>query len=81
MPGQCRNDQRGHNPWNQVYLISSWDLREDLDLDLMGRYVDSLTSLGVPSYVTMDLRLAWRPRKQLELAVVGQNLLQAYHWE
>jgi iron complex outermembrane receptor protein len=29
----------------------------------------------------MDLRLAWRPRKHLELAVVGQNLLQAYHYE
>jgi iron complex outermembrane receptor protein len=29
----------------------------------------------------MDMRLAWRPRKRLELAVVGQNLLQAQHQE
>jgi len=29
----------------------------------------------------MDLRLAWRPRKRLELAVVGQNLLQESHRE
>jgi iron complex outermembrane receptor protein len=47
----------------------------------MARYVDCLTSLDVPSYITMDLRLAWRPRKHLELAMVGQNLLQTYHYE
>jgi iron complex outermembrane recepter protein len=29
----------------------------------------------------MDLRLAWRPRKRLELAMVGQNLLQNHHLE
>ena len=34
-----------------------------------------------PSYIELDLRLAWRPRKNLELAVVGQNLLQTYHYE
>ena len=39
------------------------------------------TSLNVPSYLSMDLRLAWRPRRHLELAVVGQNLLETYHYE
>jgi hypothetical protein len=29
----------------------------------------------------MDMRLAWRPRERLELAVVGQNLLQPHHYE
>ena len=43
--------------------------------------MDALFDLGVPSYATMDLRLAWRPYKHLELAVVGQNLLQADHYE
>ena len=71
----------GFDPNNQVYLRSAWDLREDLEFDLMARYVDCLTDLNVPSYITMDARLAWRPRKQLELAVVGQNLLQDRHWE
>jgi iron complex outermembrane recepter protein len=71
----------GDNPCHQVYLRSSWNLREDIDFDLMLRYVDCLTHLNVPAYTTMDLRLAWRPRKQLELALVGQNLLQTYHYE
>jgi iron complex outermembrane receptor protein len=29
----------------------------------------------------MDARLAWRARKNLEVAVVGQNLLQTHHLE
>ena len=71
----------GYDPNNQVYLRSAWDLREDLEFDLMARYVDCLPTLNVPSYISMDARLAWRPRKQLELAVVGQNLLQDRHRE
>jgi iron complex outermembrane recepter protein len=76
-----QSNDPGKNPAHQVFLRSSWDLREDLDFDMTFRYVDCLTMLGVPSYMTMDLRLAWRPRKNLELAVVGQNILQAYHYE
>ena len=79
VPGQA-NDP-GKNPCHQVYLRSSWDLCKDVDFDLTACYVDCLTLLQVPSYITMDLRLAWRPRKHLELAVVGQNLLQPYHYE
>jgi len=43
--------------------------------------IDRLKSLDVPSYISMDLRLGWQPRKALELAVVGQNLLHQHHWE
>lgn len=71
----------GDSPVHQFGLRSSWDLRKDMDLDLTMRYVDCLPGLDVPSYITMDLRMAWRPREHLELAVVGQNLLQAHHYE
>jgi iron complex outermembrane recepter protein len=71
----------GSSPNHQFFISSSWDLRKNMDFDLMARYVDALPSLGVPSYTTMDLRLAYRPRKNLELAIVGQNLLQTYHEE
>ena len=33
------------------------------------------------AYVTMDLRLGWRPWKNTEFAVVGQNLLDRHHYE
>ena len=79
--GGPKTANEGDNPLHQVYLRSSWDLRDDLDFDLTLRYVDCIPDVSVPSYVTMDLRLAWRPRERLELAVVGQNLLQAHHQE
>jgi iron complex outermembrane receptor protein len=34
-----------------------------------------------PHYITMDLRLAWQASRDLEFAVVGQNLLDAAHKE
>jgi iron complex outermembrane recepter protein len=72
---------QGDTPKNQAYIQSSWDLGNNVDFDLIGRYVDCLQHLKVPAYFEMDMRLAWRPRKHLELAVVGQNLLQARHFE
>ena len=79
------NDPSGNyvdeDPKNQFCVRSSWDIRENLEFDMIVRYVDRLVADEVPSYLTMDLRLAYRPRKNLELAVVGQNLLQDHHQE
>ena len=75
------SDYVDEDPKNQFYLRSSWDIRENLEFDMIVRYVDRLVADEVPSYLTMDLRLAYRPRKHLELAVVGQNLLQEQHQE
>ena len=74
-------DYVDEDPKNQIYLRSSWDIRENLEFDMIARYVDRLVADDVPSYITMDLRLAYRPRKHLELAVIGQNLLQDHHQE
>jgi iron complex outermembrane receptor protein len=48
---------------------------------LAARYVDELPVQGIPHYITMDVRLAWTPRENLELALVGRNLLDRYHPE
>jgi iron complex outermembrane receptor protein len=50
-------------------------------LDLWLRYVDSLASQAVGSYFTLDARLSWRPVDNIELSVVGQNLLDDQHPE
>ena len=77
----------GQSPQNQVYLQSSWDLTKEVQFDLMGRYVDHLSKFpsaapsGVPSYISMDARLGWRPNQNWELSVVGQNLLDSHHLE
>ncbi len=74
----------GWDPKNMFYLRSSWNVRENLDFDAILRYCDTIPMENlwtVPAYLTMDLRLAWRPTTHLELAVVGQNLFQDYHVE
>ncbi len=35
----------------------------------------------IDQYIALDARLAWRPRQNLEIAVVGQNLLDLHHPE
>lgn len=69
------------SPHNQASLRSSWDLGRNWKLDLAARYVDYLPAQQTPSYITMDLRAAWHPTERLELAVVGQNLLDTAHKE
>ncbi len=81
------SNQLGISPPHRVSLRSSISPWEYIDLDVLFRYVDSykiLTFLGtetVDDYVSLDLRLAWHPTKELELSLVGQNLLAAHHLE
>jgi len=71
----------GNDPRNQVYLRSSMDLPHHIDLDCMMRYVSELSRQNVPSYVAVDVRLAWRPNDHVELALVGRNLFDDRHPE
>lgn len=68
-------------PHNQVQFRSQWDLGNHWELDAALRYMDAMVSPSVPSYITMDLRLGWRPSKNVEVALVGQNLLDDHHPE
>ena len=43
--------------------------------------MDHLSFQAVPSYISLDARLAWRPTSNMELSVVGQNLLDSQHPE
>jgi len=71
----------GENPHHQASIRSSMDLGENLELDVWARYMDNLPSQNVPSYVTLDVRLGWKLQKDLELSLVGQNLLDSQHPE
>ncbi len=77
----------GQAPNNQIYVRSSWDMTEKLQCDLAARYVDAfdIENAGpgwiVPRYITMDSQITWKARKNLELALVGQNLLANNHYE
>ncbi len=57
------------------------DLPRALELGATLRHVDSLPAPYVPAYTELDLRLGWRASDRLELAIVGQNLLDDHHPE
>jgi iron complex outermembrane receptor protein len=80
-------NQLGSSPQQRMSLrsiISPW---QDIDVDLLFRYVDEnvvASSFGtafIKDYVSLDIRLAWRPIKGVELSLVGQNLLAEQHLE
>ncbi|HPF59060.1 MAG TPA: TonB-dependent receptor [Candidatus Competibacteraceae bacterium] len=69
---------------NQISVLSSWNLSNDLELDAWGRYVNrdgSILTLSpfnrvkIDPYFSLNLRLGWRPRKDLEFSLAGTNLL------
>ncbi len=71
----------GRSPRHQALLGSSVDLPGHWEWDPTLRYTDVLSFLGVPAYWSFDTKLAWHPQKHVELALVGQNLLQSHHPE
>ena len=74
----AENNERSA-PKHQISLRSAYDFNKRLSLDGQLRYVDSI--LGVPAYLTADIRLSYRPNDQLEFSLVGQNLLAPRHPE
>ena len=66
----------GSSPRNQLSLRSIMDLKKNIQLDLWLRYVDELTALDIENYLTFDMRLAWQLTSNLELALIGQNLVE-----
>lgn len=77
-------DTEGGSPQQQFSLRSGFDIGRKVSWDLWLRGVERLESIGddsVAGYVTLDTRLAWKPVPQLELSLIGQNLLQKSHAE
>ncbi len=77
-------------PRNLISLLSSLDIRPDLEFDLWLYYVDAMSDLAigtpasttaVDSYFSVNARFGWRPRKDWELSLMGTNLLGAPHVE
>jgi len=70
-------------PRNQASLRSQFDLSPTLELDFWFRYVDEVQAISniIDDYFTMDIHLAWRPTKTVELSLVGQNLLDSRQQE
>ena len=68
-------------PRNQVYVRSQLDLLDNIEFDMLLRWIDSIGELGVESYVELDARLGYLVSDSLELALVANNLLDDGHAE
>ncbi len=81
-PDQFFVDQyNGSTAHNNIYLMSSWDLSDTWRFDLIGRYMDSVSFAGVPKYIESDARLTWTASDNLEISLIGQNILNPHHLE
>jgi iron complex outermembrane receptor protein len=69
------------SPRHQVSAHSTVTLPYNVKTTLWLRYVSELQLPSVSEYVTADARVAWKPLANLELSLVGQNLLKAKHSE
>ena len=69
------------NPQHQLSVRSNYDFSDRLQLNLWLRHTGALPIYNIPSYVTMDAKLAYKPTKNTELFVVGQNLFSQNHRE
>ena len=70
-------------PAHQFSVRFLMDLPFNLEFDSWLRYVDNINSgdNGVNNYLTLDIHLGWRPTDNLEITLVGQNLLDSTHRE
>jgi iron complex outermembrane receptor protein len=70
-------------PEHQVSLRTNFNVTQDIDFDVWWRYTDSTVTNKRPinDYFNTDVRVAWRPVKDLELSLIGQNLIQTQHVE
>ena len=75
------------DPQHQVFLRSSMDLPFNLELNAAFRWIDTVhnsnfgTPGTIPPYAELDARLAWHATKDLEISIVGQNLIHDQHPE
>ena len=71
----------GNDPSYTFVAHSMIDLPWNIKFDTVLRAVGELPDPATPAYFTTDVRLAWSPRRNLEVAVVGRDLLDNEHPE
>lgn len=74
---------QGATPAHQFTVGFQKPLTHRLELGAFFRWIGNLESSGdlgnqgVPEYASLDARVAWRLTKEVDIAVVGQNLLHS----
>ncbi|MEW6238956.1 MAG: TonB-dependent receptor, partial [Candidatus Omnitrophota bacterium] len=63
------------SPHHQIKVQSYFDIAKNVHLDASYNYIDEIGSWGIPPHGRLDVRLGWKPTQQMELSIVGTNLL------
>lgn len=77
----------GKSPEQQFNIRSNLQLPYNVEFNTALYYVDHLTALSpssgrsVPDYTRLDMKLSWEPLDNIEVSLVGQNLLDKSHPE
>jgi iron complex outermembrane receptor protein len=78
----------GSTPRHQFGLRSLLDLGDRWQMDMHWRHhspieriPDIVTGQGLAAYSELDVRAGWRATDQIEISIVGQNLLHEDHIE
>jgi iron complex outermembrane recepter protein len=86
LPGATGGEFSHATPSHQISLRSSLDITPKLQWDAWLRRVGKIITSSeatatVPAYTSLDMRLAWKATRDLELSLIGQNLLDSSHPE
>ena len=81
--GRDATDARAEaeDPDHLLGLRSYLDLPGGVEIDLMYRGVGELRGGRTPSYHELDVRLGWQATPQLDLSLIGRDLLHRRHAE
>lgn len=69
------------SPRNMVHLNSQFDLQDNLEWNTTLYYVDNVAHYNIPAYLRLDTGITWHINENVDLAVIGQNLLDRAHPE
>jgi iron complex outermembrane receptor protein len=70
-----------NDPSRHWLLRTSHDLNDRNTLELTLRYVSALPHPAVPAYYELDGQWMWQPHPNLDVALIGRNLLHRSHPE
>ena len=71
----------GNDPRHQLGIRTAINLPHHAELEGFLRRVAALPAPAVPAYTELDIRASWAVSDDLEVALVGRNLLHASHPE
>ena len=71
----------GTTPRYQAGLKAYWSIDSRFSLNLFYSYRTALTFHSIPSYSGLDANLTWKATENMEIALIGQDLLDPSHPE